>query len=438
MKISIFGLGYVGAVSMACLARDGHEVVGVDLDPLKLDLLRKGRSPIVEEGIQELTAAVVASGRVRVTDDVADAVRATRLSFICVGTPSSPNGSQDLSAVRRVSEQIGAALRDKSEYHTVVMRSTIQPGSMEEVVRAGLESASGKRAHVDFGLGFQPEFLREGTSIKDYDNPPFTVIGTADPRAAEVVREVFVHLPCEFIVTSVGVAEMLKYACNAFHAVKITFANEIGRLSRSVGVDSREVMDLVCRDKRLNISPAYLKPGFAFGGSCLPKDLRALTYVARVNDVTTPMLGNVVGSNRAHIDHALDLVTIAGKRRIGMIGLSFKAGTDDLRESPLVTVAERLIGKGYDLRIYDPEVNLSRLLGANKRYIEHSIPHIGSLLSEDCAEVVRHAEVLILGLGGQQLLSAIAANTSSEQVVVDLVGVPRDALGPASCVGACW
>jgi GDP-mannose 6-dehydrogenase len=438
MKISIFGLGYVGAVSMSCLARDGHEVVGVDLDPLKLDLIRQGRSPIVEEGIQELTAAVVASGRVRVTDDVADAVRATRLSFICVGTPSSPNGSQDLSAVRRVAEQIGAALKGKDEYHTVVMRSTIQPGSMEEVVRAGLESASGKRAHLDFGLGFQPEFLREGSSIKDYDNPPFTVIGTEDPRAAETVREVFAHLPCEFIVTSVGVAEMLKYACNAFHAVKITFANEIGRLSRSVGVDSREVMDLVCRDRRLNISPAYLKPGFAFGGSCLPKDLRALTYVGRVNDVTTPMLGNVMGSNRAHIDHALDLVTVSGKRRIGMIGLSFKAGTDDLRESPLVTMAERLIGKGYDLRIYDPEVNLSRLLGANKRYIEHSIPHIGSLMSEDCAEVVRHAEVLILGLGGQPLLSAIAANSNSEQVVVDLVGVPRGFVGPASCVGACW
>jgi GDP-mannose 6-dehydrogenase len=438
MKISIFGLGYVGAVSMACLARDGHEVVGVDLDPLKLDLIRKGRSPIVEEGIQELTAAVIASGRVRVTDDVADAVRSTRLSFICVGTPSSPNGSQDLSAVRRVSEQIGAALKDKDEYHTVVMRSTIQPGSMEEVVRAGLESASGKRAHVDFGLGFQPEFLREGSSIKDYDNPPFTVIGTEDPRAAEIVREVFGHLPCEFVVTSVGVAEMLKYACNAFHAVKITFANEIGRLSRSVGVDSREVMDLVCRDRRLNISAAYMKPGFAFGGSCLPKDLRALTYVGRVNDVTTPMLGNVMGSNRAHIDHAVDLVTEAGRRRIGMIGLSFKAGTDDLRESPLVNVAERLIGKGYDLRIYDPEVNLSRLLGANKRYIEGSIPHIGSLMSEDCAEVVRHAEVLILGLGGEQLLSTIAANTSSGQVVVDLVGVPRGALEPASCVGACW
>jgi GDP-mannose 6-dehydrogenase len=423
---------------MACLARDGHEVVGVDLDPLKLALIRSGRSPIVEEGIQELTAEVVASGKVRVTDDVAEAVRSTRLSFICVGTPSSPNGSQDLAAVKRVAEQIGAALRDKAEYHTVVMRSTIQPGSMEEVVRAGLESASGKRAHVDFGLGFQPEFLREGTSIKDYDNPPFTVIGTEDPRAAEVVREVFGHLPCEFVVTSVGVAEMLKYACNAFHAVKITFANEIGRLSRSVGVDSREVMDLVCRDRRLNISPAYLKPGFAFGGSCLPKDLRALTYVGKLNDVTTPMLGNVMGSNRAHVDHALDLVTAPGSRRIGMVGLSFKAGTDDLRESPLVTVAERLIGKGYDLRIYDPEVNLSRLLGANKRYIETSIPHIGSLMSEDCAEVVRHAEVLVLGLGGKHLLQTIAANTREGQVVVDLVGVGRGEIGPASYVGACW
>ena len=438
MKISIFGLGYVGAVSMACLARDGHEVVGVDLDPLKLALIRSGRSPIVEEGIQELTAEVVASGKVRVTDDVAEAVRSTRLSFICVGTPSSPNGSQDLAAVKRVAEQIGAALRDKAEYHTVVMRSTIQPGSMEEVVRAGLESASGKRAHVDFGLGFQPEFLREGTSIKDYDNPPYTVIGTEDPRAAEVVREVFGHLPCEFVVTSVGVAEMLKYACNAFHAVKITFANEIGRLSRSVGVDSREVMDLVCRDRRLNISPAYLKPGFAFGGSCLPKDLRALTYVGKLNDVTTPMLGNVMGSNRAHVDHALELVTAPGKRRIGMVGLSFKAGTDDLRESPLVTVAERLIGKGYDLRIYDPEVNLSRLLGANKRYIETSIPHIGSLMSEDCAEVVRHAEVLVLGLGGKHVLPTIAGNLKAGQVVVDLVGVPQGELGPASYVGACW
>jgi GDP-mannose 6-dehydrogenase len=438
MKISIFGLGYVGAVSMACLARDGHEVVGVDLDPLKLELIRSGRSPIVEEGIQELTKEVVERGRVRVTDDVADAVRSTELSFICVGTPSSPNGSQDLSAVGRVSEQIGAALQGKAGYHTVIMRSTIQPGSMAAVVQARLESASGKRANVDFGLGFQPEFLREGSSIKDYDNPPFTVVGTDDPRAADALRAVFGHLPCEFIVTSLGVAEMLKYACNAFHAVKITFANEIGRLSRSVGVDGRAVMDLVCKDLRLNISPAYLKPGFAFGGSCLPKDLRALTYVGKQNDVTTPMLGNVMGSNRAHVDHALDLVMASGKRKVGMLGLSFKAGTDDLRESPLVTVAERLIGKGYDLRIYDPEVNLSRLLGANKRYIEESIPHIGSLMTSDAGGVIEHADVLIVGLATAGIRSLLAATAAPGQVRVDLVGLSAGNADPSGWVGVCW
>ena len=431
MKISILGLGYVGAVSMACLARDGHEVVGVELDPVKLDLIRGGRSPIVEEGIQDLTAQVVASGRVRVTDSVAEAVRATQLSFICVGTPSSPNGSQDLSAVRRVSEQIGAALRDKSAYHTVVMRSTIQPGSMASVVQAGLESASGKKANVDFGLGFQPEFLREGSSIRDYDNPPYTVIGTEDERAANVLREVFGHLKCEFLVTSIGVAEMLKYACNAFHAVKITFANEIGRLARTVNVDGRAVMDLVCKDTRLNISPVYMRPGFAFGGSCLPKDLRALTYVGKQNDVTTPMLGNVMGSNRAHIDHALDLIMGAGRRKIGMLGLSFKPGTDDLRESPLVTVAERLIGKGYDLRIYDPEVNLSRLLGANKRYIEHSIPHIGSLMVADCREAIDHAEVLVIGQVAKATVPVIVGTVRSGQVIVDLAGLPVGCLSPA-------
>jgi GDP-mannose 6-dehydrogenase len=438
MKISIFGLGYVGAVSMACLARDGHEVVGVDLDPLKLDLIRSGRSPIVEEGIQDLTAEVVKRGRVCVTDDVAAAVRSTGLSFICVGTPSSPNGSQDLSAVRRVSEQIGAALKDKAGYHTVIMRSTLQPGAMESVVKAGLESASGKQADVDFGLGFQPEFLREGSSIKDYDNPPFTVVGTEDERAANVLREVFGHLKCDFIVTSVGVAEMLKYACNAFHALKITFANEIGRLAKSVNVDGRAVMELVCKDTRLNISPVYMKPGFAFGGSCLPKDLRALTYVGKQNDVTTPMLGNIMGSNRAHIDHALDLVAQSGKRKIGMIGLSFKPGTDDLRESPLVTVAERLIGKGYDLRVYDPDVNLSRLLGANRRYIEHTIPHIGSLMMATAEAVVEHAEVLVVGLASSEVRTAVLGAVRDTQVVVDLVGLPKEQVRTPQYRGVCW
>jgi GDP-mannose 6-dehydrogenase len=330
-------------------------------------------------------------------------------------------------------------IRDKTGYHTVIMRSTIQPGSMATVVQAGLESASGKRANVDFGLGFQPEFLREGSSIKDYDNPPFTVVGTDDDRAADALRQVFGHLPCDFIVTSIGVAEMLKYACNAFHAVKITFANEVGRLSRSVGIDGREVMDLVCRDRRLNISPAYLKPGFAFGGSCLPKDLRALTYVGKQNDVTTPMLGNVMGSNRAHIDHAFDLVTRSDKRRIGMIGLSFKAGTDDLRESPLVTMAKRLIGEGYDLRIYDPEVNLSRLIGANKRYIEESIPHIGSLMLDDCATVIAHAEVLVVGMSNPSIAPVLSKARRPEQTVVDLVGLGLLAEDYVDqYAGVCW
>ncbi|HTE41415.1 MAG TPA: nucleotide sugar dehydrogenase [Steroidobacteraceae bacterium] len=437
MRISIFGLGYVGAVSLACLARDGHTVVGVDLDPLKLELIRSGRSPIVEEGIQELTKDVVASGRVIVTNDVAQAIAQTDLSFVCVGTPSSSNGSQDLNAVRRVMASIGEAIAKKSEFHTVVLRSTVQPGTTAEV-RGILEKSSGKRCDVDFGLGFQPEFLREGTSIKDYDLPPFTVIGTESTRSADVLRELFGHLPCEYIVVSIGVAEMLKYACNAFHALKVTFANEVGRLAQSVDVDGRDVMDLVCRDKRLNISPAYLKPGFAFGGSCLPKDLRALTYVGKMRDVNTPMMSAIMGSNRAHIDHALDKVMVPGMKRIGLVGLSFKAGTDDLRESPLVAVAERLIGKGYDLRIYDPEVNLSRLIGANKRFIEESIPHIGNLMVQTAEEILAHSQVVLVGVANKAITQALVAGLTPQHQVVDLVGLPRKDLKCAQYSGVAW
>ena len=438
MKISIFGLGYVGAVSMACLARDGHDVVGADLDPLKLDLIRSGRSPIVEEGIQDLTAEVVKSGRVTVTDDVAAAVHATQLSFICVGTPSSPNGSQDLSAVRRVSEQIGAALKDKPGYHTVIMRSTLQPGAMETVVKAGLESASGKKADVDFGLGFQPEFLREGTSIKDYDNPPFTVIGTDDERAASVLREVFGHLKCEFIVTSIGVAEMLKYACNAFHAVKITFANEIGRLARSVDVDGREVMDLVCKDTRLNISPVYLKPGFAFGGSCLPKDLRALTYVGKQNDVDTPMLGNVMGSNRAHIDHALDLVTEPGQAqdrhdRPELQAWHRRPAREPAGECGRATDRQGL--RSSHLRSRGEPVAPARGQQAVHRALDppHRQPH-----DADGEEVVEHAEVLVVGLASSEVRTSVLGAVRDTQVVVDLVGLPKEQVWTSQYRGVCW
>jgi GDP-mannose 6-dehydrogenase len=438
VRICVFGLGYVGAVSLACLARDGHEVVGVDTDAHKLAMIRAGRSPIVEQGIQELMRAVVGSGRVSVTENPAQAVRDTELSFVCVGTPSSPNGGQDLSAIRRVMEAIGTALADKSGYHTVVLRSTLQPGTLEQVVRPILEERSGRRSDGDFALCFQPEFLREGSSIKDYDNPPLTIVGARDPQAATRVREIFGHLPCEFVLTSVGVAELMKYACNAFHAVKITFANEIGRAARAVGVDAREVMELVCRDTRLNISPAYLRPGFAFGGSCLPKDLRALNYLAKTHDLTLPMLGGVLGSNRAHVDHALDMVLTPGVRRVAMLGLAFKAGTDDLRESPLVTVAERLLGKGVQLRIYDPEVNLSRLLGANKRFIEETIPHLESLMVRDPGAALGDAQVALVSVAGPEIVSALSNHHNDGLTVVDLAGLPRAQLKCARYHGICW
>ncbi|MFP4080347.1 MAG: nucleotide sugar dehydrogenase [Ectothiorhodospira sp.] len=438
MNIAIFGMGYVGAVSAACLARDGHHVIGVDVDPGKLDLLRRGHSPIVEEGIQELTADVVSKGRLQVTNDVDEAIRGTAISFICVGTPSLPNGSQDLGAIEHVASQIGDALARTDNYHVAVIRSTVRPGTVMERVRPLLERHSGKTLGLGFGLAFQPEFLREGTSIRDYDNPPFTVVGGDSQRTLDCVKPVFEHLPCEFVGTDIGTAEMLKYACNAFHAVKIVFANEIGRLSQSMGVDSREVMRLVTQDKQLNISPAYLRPGFAFGGSCLPKDLRALLYMAKERDAELPMLGGLIPSNQQQVQHALDYILASGKRRVGMVGLSFKSGTDDLRESPLVTLAEQLIGKGIDLQIHDPNVQLSRLIGANRRYIEEKLPHIGRLLVDDCGALVRDAELVVLGLSDAHLVEQVVSQTTEGQAVLDLVGMPgRDRLRCAYR-GVCW
>ncbi len=438
MRISIFGLGYVGAVSLACLARDGHEVIGVDIDAHKLDLIRRGQSPIIEEGIQELMRSVVAAGRVSVTSDAQAAVAGSDVSFVCVGTPSSSNGSQDLTAVLRLAEQIGRAIGAKADFHTLVVRSTVQPGTVEQRIAPILEQHSGKRSGEGFGLCFQPEFLREGTSIKDYDNPPFTVLGSNSERSTALLRDLFGHLPCEFLATQVRTAEMLKMACNAFHALKITFANEIGRVAQSVDVNSHEVMRLVCKDTRLNISPAYLRPGFAFGGSCLPKDLRALTYIAKTGDVNIPMLQSLLASNRVHVDHAIDQVLAGGTRRVGMLGLSFKTGTDDLRESPLVAVAKRLIGEGVQLRIYDPEVNLSRLMGANKRYIEENIPHLGSILSPSMGHMLEGAQTVIVGIFTRALGEELYGALRPEQRVMDLVNVPeRDKL-PGEYRGVCW
>lgn len=438
MKISIFGLGYVGAVSLACLARDGHQVIGVDIDADKLNLIREGRTPVVEEGMVDLMAKVAASGRVSVTSDVATAIRGSDISFICVGTPSAANGSQDQGALTRVTRAIGAALRDKVGPHLVAIRSTVVPGTVEKTLLPLLESESDKREGEGVDVVFQPEFLREGSSIRDYDNPSFTIVGARSLQAAEPLRALFGHLPGNFFTTSVRVAETIKYCCNNFHALKITFANETARLCEALDVDAFEVMDLVCRDTRLNISPAYLKPGFAFGGSCLPKDLRATTYFAKMNDVDLPLHASILASNRVHLDHAIAKVLASGCRRVGMLGLSFKTGTDDLRESPLVALAEYLIGKGLNLRIYDPGVHLSRLLGANRRYIEDHLPHIGSLMDADIGSVITQADLVVVGLHERKVFDGLRSYLRDDQTVLDLVSIPERATLKGRYMGMCW
>jgi GDP-mannose 6-dehydrogenase len=440
-KISVVGLGYVGAVTSVCLADDGHEVIGVDVDQSKLDLLMRGQAPIIEEGLQELTARAANSGRLSVSNRVDERMATCDLIFVCVGTPSAPNGAQSLAAVERVVEEIGKVLRNATGFPVIVIRSTVPPGTTDNVLKPILERASGKTANEGFGLCFQPEFLREGSSIKDYYKPPFTIVGAESDKPVEVVRQLYGSLPAQFIATSTPNAEMVKLACNAFHALKVSFANEIGRLGRSLGVDARGVMELLCQDKSLNISPAYLRPGFAYGGSCLPKDLRALLHLAKRNDVELPLMAGVGASNNLHIEHAATLVKAHGSRKVGMIGLSFKPGTDDLRESPLVSLAEHLIGKGYQLRIYDPAVSLAHLIGANKRYIEQTIPHIGTMLSE-LDDVCAHGDVLVVGFKAPEVLAALARPRTPRAHLVDLTGIDSGGSGLETSrghyEGICW
>ena len=438
MNISIFGLGYVGAVSLACLARDGHRVIGVDVDQAKLDLIAAGKTPVVEEGMVQLMEASAASGRVAVTRDARAAIMETEISLICVGTPSAANGSQDQTAMLRLTKDVGAAMREKNTPHVFVFRSTLVPGTVEDVLRPIIENESGKKDGADFHVFFQPEFLREGSSIRDYDKPPYTIVGANAEAPATKLKQLFGHLPCEFYTTSIRAAEMVKYCCNNFHALKITFANETARLSEALGVDPFEVMDLVCKDRQLNISPAYLRPGFAFGGSCLPKDLRATLYLAKSRDVELPMHAAIASSNRSHIEHAISKIMNLGKRKIGMIGLSFKTGTDDLRESPLVILAEHLLGKGLRLLVYDPEVHLSNLLGANRRFIEQHVPHVGSLMRPDIGDVIADSELLIVALNDSQTLELLRQHLREDQVVIDLVGIRDRKHLRADYIGLCW
>jgi GDP-mannose 6-dehydrogenase len=436
-RIGVFGLGYVGAVSMAALADGGHEMIGVDLNPAKVAMINAGMSPVVEAGLDELIAEGVGAGRIQATTDAAAAVRGTDVSLICVGTPSRRNGGLDLGQVERVSREIGSCLRESSGVHTVVVRSTMVPGSTQDVVIPALEGASGKRVGSDFSVVFNPEFLREGSSIRDFYDPPFTLIGSDDERATAVVSDLYAMVGGDPIVVPVKVAEMVKYACNAFHALKVTFANEIGSICKEQEIDSHRVMDIFCEDTKLNISTAYLMPGFAFGGSCLPKDLRALTYQARRADVDAPLLESILPSNRRQIDRAFELVTATGRKRVGVLGLSFKAGTDDLRESPMVELIEQLIGKGYDVRVYDRNVSLANLKGANLAYIEQEIPHIASLMVESIDEVLAAGEVLVIGNDDPEFVRVLG-DARPEQHIVDLVRIGDPATSDATYTGICW
>lgn len=437
MKLSVFGLGYVGCVSAACFAKEGHEVVGVDVSPTKVEIINNGKSPIVESGIGELIGEMVAQKRLRATTASAEAIRDSEISLVCVGTPSNPNGSLDLTYIKRVCKEIGAALEGKSERHTIVMRSTMLPGTIESIVIPTLEIYSGKKAERDFGVCVNPEFLREGTSLKDFYSPPFTLIGAETEETAMIVRRLYSGVDAPCLVVAVKAAEMVKYACNCFHALKVSFANEIGNVCKELGIDSHEVMNVFCHDTKLNLSPYYLKPGFAFGGSCLPKDLRAIAYKAKELDVETPLLSSVLQSNRQQVERAIEMVLRTGRKRIGVLGFSFKAGTDDLRESPMVALIETLIGKGMQLAIYDRDVSLARLFGANKEYIEREIPHISQLMRPDIEEVLEHAEVLIIGNKAEEFRE-VAAKLRSGQILIDLVRLFDDRSSNGAYQGICW
>lgn len=438
MNVSVFGLGYVGSVSAAMLAEDGHQVIGVDVNADKVAAINAGATPVVEPGLGDVLKRNVEAGRLRATTDTATAVRASDVSLICVGTPSRRNGSLDVSQVERVAREIGRVLRDVDRYHVVVLRSTVLPGTTHSTLIPALEEESGKRYGEGFGVSMNPEFLREGTALQDFRHPPLTLVGHNHAADAAGASALYASIDAPLVSTSIRVAEMIKYASNTWHALKVCFANEIGNICKRLEIDSHAVMDIFCEDDKLNLSSYYLKPGFAFGGSCLPKDVRALQYRAKELDVELPVISSILSSNKHQVDVALDQILDTGMTNVGLLGFSFKAGTDDLRESPLVTLAESLLGKGFNLRIYDKNVLLSRLIGANKAYIDERIPHLSALFSDSVDDVLAHAQVLIVGNAASEFVDALH-QTRPDQVVIDLVRLPLDhARVAAQYHGICW
>ncbi|MFP3914368.1 MAG: nucleotide sugar dehydrogenase [Actinomycetota bacterium] len=437
-RVSVFGLGYVGSVTAGCLAADGHEVVGVDVNEDKLDSIRRGRSPMAEKGLDGILAEAIEAGRLRVTSDADEAVAATDISLVCVGTPSNRNGSLDLAAIENVVTQIGSALKASRAHHVVVMRSTVLPGTAREVVIPLLERTSGRSAGVGFGYVSNPEFLREGSAVADFRLAELTVIGATEPVSARAVESIYEKVDTRFVRVDIDTAEMIKYANNAFHALKVAFANEIGTVARRHGVDGRRVMDILAMDRKLNISPAYLRPGFAFGGSCLPKDLRALVYQSGRLDLQTPLLSSILPSNETQVQRAIEAVEASGAKQIGVLGLAFKAGTDDVRESPAVRLIETLIGRGFDVRVYDDEVQLGKLTGANKAFLQAEIPHIATLMSDSLEDVMASSDVLVVTNQGEGF-AGLGERMAPDQTVIDLAGaVDTDRGVRGTYLGSGW
>ena len=424
MKIAVFGLGYVGCVSAACLAHDNHTVLGVDVNPHKVQSINSGRSPIIEPGLDALVEEAVGAGRLRATMDSAEAVAFADVSLVCVSTPSNSNGSLKLDYVQTVCAQIGEALGQRPGYHTVVVRSTVLPGTVRNVLIPILEEHSGKRAGVDFGVAMNPEFLRESSAIKDYYHPSLIVIGAVDERSNQAVADVYTAIEAEVVPVDLETAEMVKYTNNAFHALKVVFANEIGNLAKAQGIDGRKVMEILVKDRQLNIAPTYLRPGFAFGGSCLPKDLRALLYRAKEQDVEAPLLNALLPSNQGQIARAIRLVEGTGLKKVAVLGLSFKAGTDDVRESPLIPLIETLVGRGYQVQVYDENVHVDQLIGSNKSFLEREIPHIASLMNNSLQATVATAQVIVVG-NASPAFAQIFDWVRNDQIVIDLVGIDK-------------
>ncbi len=436
MNISIFGLGYVGCVSIGCLAKNGHHVIGVDVSQVKVDQINAGKATIIEKDIDIIIAEQRAKGNIEATTDSKEAILKTDITIVAVGTPSSDKGHLNLNYIFKVAEVAGLAIKEKKDFHIIAIRSTIMPGTCDKFA-AIVEDASGKKRNVDFAIVDNPEFLREGTAVEDYYNPPLTLIGSDNNSAAETVASLYRQLPGEVIITDLKIAEIMKYVNNTFHALKISFGNEIGNICSEMGIDSHKVMEIFCKDKQLNISPYYFKPGFAFGGSCLPKDLKGLQTLAHDLYVSVPVIDSINKSNELQITRAVDIIQHTQKKRIGFLGLSFKAGTDDLRNSPAVAVVETLLGKGYSVKIYDKHIHLSNLTGTNKVYIDHHIPHLSKLMVKDAEDLIKDVDVIVINNKEQEYLDVLE-KAGDEALIVDMVRLPEAIRNKNNYTGINW